>query len=247
VIYSQQDIYNKLVGGGIDPQNAQILAATAHGESGLNTEAIGDGGNSIGLFQIYMPAHPDKLQAMTGSTDRAVWEEWLKDPINNINAAIAVYNSQGLGAWTIYNIGAYKAYLNDVDTNGAAPPADPVSTDTQNAHIGTWNQSLFERAKSKLEDAWYYIKGTQREYDITPSAADQLAAREQFNSKYGLDLPTTALQEAVQYENSLKLSNKLFTAGILALILLIVFIVGAYAFFKAFDISAPSPAALAAK
>lgn len=241
-MYSQQDIYNKLVGGGIDPYNAQILAATARGESGLNPSAIGDNGNSFGLFQIYIPAHYDKLQAMTGSNDRAVWEEWLKDPINNINAAIAVYNSQGLGAWTIYNIGAYKPYMNDIDTSGITPPASSGSIDTQNASIGVWNQSLWDKAKSAVKDTWYWMKGSRTEYSITPSAAEQLTAREQFNSKYGLNLPTTALQEAVEYENSLKLSNKLFTAGILAAMLLLVVIIGGYAFFKAFDLSIPIPA-----
>ena len=135
--FSQQEIYNRLLAGGVPQKDAQILAATAKGESGLRTDAVGDAGNSFGLFQIYIPAHYPKLEAFTGSPNRYVWEDWLKDPINNIKAAIAVYNSQGLGAWTIYNTGAYKQYLNDIDTSGSAWPLSDytggtITEDTRN-------------------------------------------------------------------------------------------------------------------
>ncbi len=237
--YSQQDIYNKLVAGGIDAHNAQILAATAHGESGLNTEAIGDNGNSFGLFQIYIPAHYDKLERMTGSSDRGYWEEWLKDPLNNINAAIAVYQSQGLGAWTIYNIGAYKQYLNEIDP-AAASSSPSASILDQDAHLSTWTPTLWEKIKGQAKDTWYYISGTNSTAAIYPSAAEQLKAREQFNAKYGLNLPTESLQAEVNYQNSVKLSNKLFTAGTLLIIFLIVVIIGGFSFFKAFNIEPPA-------
>jgi hypothetical protein len=106
-----QDIYNGLIGQGVPAGDARILSAVAYGESGYQTGAVGDGGDSIGLFQINVPAHYDKLQQWTGSSSRSVWESWLKVPENNLKAAAAVYDSQGLGAWTVYNTGAYRQYL----------------------------------------------------------------------------------------------------------------------------------------
>lgn len=37
---------------------SNILALILQGESGWNPNAVGDGGNSFGLAQIYLPAHP---------------------------------------------------------------------------------------------------------------------------------------------------------------------------------------------
>lgn len=79
----------------------RTMVAIAKGESGWNPGAVGDGGQSIGLWQIYQPAHP--------------WSRGLnlRDPRVNAAAAMRVYRSQGLGAWTVYNTGAYRPYLDD--------------------------------------------------------------------------------------------------------------------------------------
>lgn len=39
--------------------DGERFLATARCESGLKSDAIGDGGNSYGLFQIHLPAHPN--------------------------------------------------------------------------------------------------------------------------------------------------------------------------------------------
>lgn len=112
-------IYNGLISHGLPPADANTLTAVSYGESGYNPNAVGDGGDSIGLFQINIPAHWPKLVSWTGSTNRADWVTWLKNPDNNIYAASEVYKSQGLGAWSVYNNGSYKAYLGQNQTGTA--------------------------------------------------------------------------------------------------------------------------------
>jgi len=43
----------------IEPELADTLIRLAHCESTLNPEAIGDNGNSYGLYQIFLRWHPD--------------------------------------------------------------------------------------------------------------------------------------------------------------------------------------------
>lgn len=107
------DIVQKLIGYGVPANQANILGAVAGAESNYNPKALGDKnlGGSVGLFQIHLPSHADKLKKWTGSSNRQDWVNWLQDPDNNAYAASQVYKSQGLGAWTAYNTGAYKSYL----------------------------------------------------------------------------------------------------------------------------------------
>lgn len=136
-VITPEAIYYALVGGGVPASDARILTAVAQGESSLRPDAVGDNGHSIGMFQIYIPAHGDKLQAMTGSPNENYWKSWLTDPLNNINAAIAVYNSQGLGAWSVYNNGAYEQYLSDSLPAGAVAQGDGSTISS--------NDSLYDR------------------------------------------------------------------------------------------------------
>lgn len=110
---TSQDIINKLIEYGVPQHDAQILAACGYAESGYQAGILGDGGDSIGLFQINTPAHGKKLESWTGSTILAEWVEWLKNPDNNIFAAAQVYFSQGLGAWTMFKNGGYMPYVGD--------------------------------------------------------------------------------------------------------------------------------------
>jgi hypothetical protein len=107
------DVYNKLLGYGVPAEHARILAAVAYPESGYNPKAElkTSREDSVGLFQINMYAHGDKLAQWTGSRDINVWRTWLQNPENNIYAAAQVYKSQGLGAWTAYTKGLYVPYL----------------------------------------------------------------------------------------------------------------------------------------
>ena len=84
--------------------------AIAEAESSGNPRARGDNGNSYGLWQIYMPAHPE----FTG------WN--LDDPQTNANAAFSVYTAAGnnFTPWSTYNDGRYKAYLAIAQTGVSA-------------------------------------------------------------------------------------------------------------------------------
>jgi len=104
-------IINQLESYGVPYADSYTLAAVGFAESSYRTNAVGDGGDSIGVFQINMPAHGPKLTKWTSSTQRSVWVNWLSNLDNNIYAAAQVYKSQGLGAWTMYKNGGYKAYL----------------------------------------------------------------------------------------------------------------------------------------
>src|SRR5271168_549795 len=80
-----------------DPVTA---AAIAMAESSGNPYAIGDNGNSIGLWQINLPSHPEDMGMN------------LTDPQTNANAAFAIYAAAGgFSPWSTYNSGAYLAYL----------------------------------------------------------------------------------------------------------------------------------------
>jgi len=153
------DIVDRLEGLGVPPADAQILAAVAMGESGYNpiAELHTADEDSVGLFQINMFAHGDKLTGFTGSQDMAAWRTWLQDPLNNIQAAAAVYFSQGLGAWTQFTKGGYLQHLNKTyEVQGVpgeiqGPPGDPnvnwrpaeVPEDAPGPYEPKWKQLLY--------------------------------------------------------------------------------------------------------
>lgn len=86
---------------GFSATDAVTAAAVALAESSGNPAAVGDGGNSIGLWQIYLPVHPE----FSG--------EDLTDPQTNANAAFSVWQAAGgsFSPWTTYGSGAYLTYI----------------------------------------------------------------------------------------------------------------------------------------
>ena len=77
-----------------------IAVAIAYAESSGNPDAVGDNGNSIGLWQINLPNHPEYLGAN------------LNDPQTNANAAFSIYSAAGnsFSPWTTFKTGAYEQY-----------------------------------------------------------------------------------------------------------------------------------------
>ena len=123
-------IISKLESHSVPHDDAVILAAVVQGESSYNAGAIGhySGVYYIGLFQISLAAHADKLKKWTSSGDQNIWISWLSNADNNIYAGARVYLSQGLGAWQVYTEGTYRQYLGKNFTiNNTA-----VSTTSQN-------------------------------------------------------------------------------------------------------------------
>lgn len=77
----------------------RLAAAVAMAESSGRVTVAGDGGESIGLWQIHMPSHPQYSRSE------------LRDPRRNAQAACRIA-SQGRGwnNWTTYRTGAYRRY-----------------------------------------------------------------------------------------------------------------------------------------
>ena len=123
---------------GFDPQVSPVIAAISMGESGGNPLAhnpnASTGDNSYGLMQVNM------LGGM-GPERRAAFglqsNEELFDPLTNMKAAKKIYDSQGLGAWSVYKSGAYKSHLPQSFT-----PVQEVSTPSNKREFRVAGQSL---------------------------------------------------------------------------------------------------------
>lgn len=77
-----------------------IAAAVAMAESGGNASALGDNGDSYGLWQIHVPSHPEY--------DRAQ----LFDPTYNAAAALLISaGGTNWQPWTTFRTGAYLPFL----------------------------------------------------------------------------------------------------------------------------------------
>lgn len=114
--------------GGDTPRTLRNLGLTASAEKAktfncpLGSE---DGPASWGLWQILMPVHRDKLGRLGAPTsDPCATAAWLKVPQNNTMAAKSIYDSQGLGAWSVYKNGAYRQHLQTARTAVAMAEAE---------------------------------------------------------------------------------------------------------------------------
>lgn len=79
---------------GVDPA---IMLAIAQQESGFNPNAIGDGGKSFGLFQIYSSAHPDYKGGTDPEANTRYATRLFKGLLNqnngSVNRALWAYNA----------------------------------------------------------------------------------------------------------------------------------------------------------
>lgn len=106
------EVYASLIAAGWPTQGALTMTAIAGAESGWNDTALGDTqledttwGPSYGLFQI---------RTLKGETGRGTTRDinaLAAGDVQQAAAALAVYQSQGLDAWTVYQTGAYRQYL----------------------------------------------------------------------------------------------------------------------------------------
>ena len=120
---------------GFDPQDSPTIAAIALAESGGNPNAHNPRypDDSYGLMQVNMLDEPGY---MLGAERRKRYglssNEELKDPLTNMRAAKDIFDSQGLGAWSVYKSGAYKDHLPgsfkplNNDQSFAAPNVQPL-------------------------------------------------------------------------------------------------------------------------
>ena len=104
-----------LSSAGFPPELIPIMIAVSAGESGGDAGAHNPnrntGDNSYGLWQINMidTLGPSRRKSLGLSSNRQLF-----DPLTNAKAAKAIYDSQGLNAWTVYSKGTYKKYLPEV-------------------------------------------------------------------------------------------------------------------------------------
>lgn len=103
--------------GGPQPM-ANIMAAIAQAESGGVVGRVGgpdkNGTFDYGLWQINSSHGYDTQKLLT-------------DPLYNAKAAVSIYHSQGLGAWTTFLSGAYTRYLTGAGgVSGGTSPGSGV-------------------------------------------------------------------------------------------------------------------------
>lgn len=121
---TQSDLAQLWVQAGGPPAAAPTMAAIAMAESGGSTGAQNPSG-AAGLWQILPSAHPQFNV-----------HQLLTDPAYNARAAVSVYNSQGLGAWSTYTNGAFKQYLSGAAAAGATDAATATSADAAQGCAG---------------------------------------------------------------------------------------------------------------
>jgi hypothetical protein len=103
-------------GAGFSQSDAVIMAAVAMAESSGNSNSNRTDTDVHGLWQIRFPSHEDKLKRL-GITSR----DQLYDPVANAAAAKAVYDSQGITAWSAYTNKKYERYLTAARSASSAP------------------------------------------------------------------------------------------------------------------------------
>ena len=95
---SRQDVQSMIVNiaqqEGVDPS---LALAVAQQESGFNPSAVGDGGNSFGLFQIHQPSHPDYKGGTNPEANARYGIRYLKNLLDanngNVHDALWSYNA----------------------------------------------------------------------------------------------------------------------------------------------------------
>jgi len=93
-------IYRTLREVGFGTASAIIGTAIVLAESGGNRSASGDGGSSLGWWQIHLPAHPDVTSACA------------LDPVCSSRAALRISNGgRSFTPWSVFTSGAYLVRL----------------------------------------------------------------------------------------------------------------------------------------
>jgi hypothetical protein len=116
MILSPAQIQGYAAGAGFSGADLPTAVAIALAESSGDPAAYNPEG-SVGLWQIYLPDHPEYAGAN------------LTDPQVNANAAFGIYSkARGFRPWTTFGSGAYQKYLPAVpggDASLTLPSAAP--------------------------------------------------------------------------------------------------------------------------
>jgi len=99
-------------------ENIQVVAyAVACAESSKQPCAYGDNGNSIGLWQINVPSHPE------------CDPNQLTDPSYNAQSAVQISSGgENWRPWSAWKNGAYRQYITEAENALGVAPLDSVFT-----------------------------------------------------------------------------------------------------------------------
>lgn len=138
-----------------------LITAVAYGESALDVNAEGDGGRSVGLIQIHVPAHggpPEKWKGLDGARRslQQMKERWLRE-LRKIPNAADLWRSGPTAfltmAWPMMqgaDAAAVRRRAAEVAREGRAiwaayvaapepgPSPDPDETDWAQAYAALW-------------------------------------------------------------------------------------------------------------
>jgi len=160
--------------------DAITMVAIAGAESAFLADAAGDdlsifppslqsvyrewsdeGKCSFGLWQIFLPVHHAAVARMSGQELPAEMAKWLKDPLNNARVARYVLSNQGFRAWSTYNSGDYRRFINDAGAaverareaikDGVARAIVAMSIASPHVHLDFDDGSYLETMLSNVE------------------------------------------------------------------------------------------------
>jgi hypothetical protein len=101
---------------GFPEDKIPTIVGIARAESGGNPLALNPnratGDESYGLMQVNMIDYPDYQLGQSRLREFGLKEKSdLYDPLTNMRAAKAIYDSQGPNAWSVYKSGKYKEFV----------------------------------------------------------------------------------------------------------------------------------------
>jgi hypothetical protein len=166
--YSYGQLEQLWIDAGGSKALAPLMAAIALAESGGNPAAnnyTDNGGTqtSWGLWQISNGTHTAPAAN-------------INDPLTNAKAAVAKYNSQGLGAWGTYTSGAYKQYYQGSTAGSALPQGgNSKSSSTPDATLTAWGPNVPSWALPALGPAGL-VAGAVEDVGGLISGAPQIAS-----------------------------------------------------------------------
>lgn len=137
-----------------------------------------NGASSFGAWQVNLPANHATVERLSGvaSTDPCGQARWLMGAWENAGrAALAIFESQGFGAWSTYNSGAYLAHMaaaQEALAELAATPA-PVKSAIGAEGVTTW-----------VVQAGDTLSGIAAQYLPAGATQQQIAAAVAFLARY---------------------------------------------------------------
>jgi Lysozyme like domain len=153
-----QQCYDALLSLGFGKADANILAAIAGAESSYDLAVINDtpstGDYSCGAWQINYYGNLRAGRVAEFGTPKHLVQSSVSD---QAKAARGIWQSQGFGAWSTYNHGDYKAYLNNKLPSGP-PPYHQLQTDIALPGPGadSWSPKV-TRTAGHLDGAWHTL------------------------------------------------------------------------------------------